>query len=46
MTLSSPELPVYAGELSSFLNRTTNPFADSVNKDLLTLSAAKKKYVM
>jgi Carbohydrate esterase, sialic acid-specific acetylesterase len=40
--LSSPELPVYAGELSSFLNRTTNPFADSVNNDLHTLSATMK----
>ncbi|MEO6330277.1 MAG: sialate O-acetylesterase [Ginsengibacter sp.] len=40
-------LPVYAGELSSFLDRKTNPFADSVNNDLHVLSAAiKNMYVI
>jgi hypothetical protein len=38
----NPDLPVYAGELSSFLNRTTNPFADSVNNDLHSLSVKMK----
>ncbi|MEO5563597.1 MAG: sialate O-acetylesterase [Chitinophagaceae bacterium] len=35
-----PGLKIYAGELSSFLNRTSNPFADSVNTDLRNLSAS------
>ncbi|MEO6455140.1 MAG: sialate O-acetylesterase [Ginsengibacter sp.] len=44
---SAPELPVYAGELSSFLNRKTNPFADSVNNDLHDLSVTvKNMYVI
>lgn len=33
-----PALPVYAGMLATFLSRKSNPFADSVNKDLLQLS--------
>jgi len=40
--LNYPDLPVYAGELSSFLSRKTNPFADSVNKDLHDLSSSMK----
>ena len=40
--LGTPDLPIYAGELSSFLNRKTNPFADSVNNDLHVLSATLK----
>jgi len=40
--LGYPELPVYAGELASFLSRTANPFADSVNKDLQALSEIMK----
>jgi len=45
--LNNPELPVYAGELSSFLNRKRNPFADSVNNDLHVLSAnMKNMYVI
>jgi hypothetical protein len=40
--LDQPDLPVYAGELASFLSRATNPFADSVNKDLHALSASMK----
>lgn len=44
---ANPELPIYAGELSSFLNRKTNPFADSVNNDLNVLSATlKNMYVI
>lgn len=45
--VNNTELPVYAGELSSFLNRETNPFADSVNNDLHVLSASlKNMYVI
>jgi hypothetical protein len=40
--LSSPELPIYAGEIPSFLNRKKNPFTDSVNNDLHILSATLK----
>jgi hypothetical protein len=40
--LGNPALPVYTGELALFLSRATNPFADSVNKDLHTLSASMK----
>jgi Carbohydrate esterase, sialic acid-specific acetylesterase len=44
---SNPDLPIYAGELSSFLSRIKNPFADSVNKDLHTLSSdIKNMYVI
>ncbi|MBL7740820.1 MAG: sialate O-acetylesterase [Chitinophagaceae bacterium] len=38
--LGDPALPVYAGELSSFLSRKNNPFADSVNNDLHSLAAS------
>ncbi|MBL7743753.1 MAG: sialate O-acetylesterase [Chitinophagaceae bacterium] len=38
--LGDPGLPVYAGELSSFLSRKNNPFADSVNNDLHTLATS------
>ena len=41
--IGNPELPVYAGELSSFLSRVTNPFADSVNRDLHELSSSMSK---
>ena len=37
-----PDLPVYAGQLAMFLSRRTNPFADSVNKELLQLSSTMK----
>ena len=37
-----PDLPVYAGQLALFLPRKSNPFADSVNKDLLQLSSTMK----
>lgn len=40
--LSAPELPVYMGEISSFLKRTTNSKADSVNRDMYLLSAEMK----
>lgn len=40
--LGNTELPVYAGQLASFLSRTSNPFADSVNKDLRALSVTMK----
>lgn len=38
--LGNPGLPVYAGELASFLSRKNNPFADSVNNDLRTLATS------
>ncbi|MEI9944415.1 MAG: sialate O-acetylesterase [Chitinophagaceae bacterium] len=45
--LGHPELPIYMGELSSFLNRTTNPNADAVNKDMYALSSSlKNTYVI
>jgi hypothetical protein len=37
-----PDLPVYAGQLALFLPRKSNPFADSVNKDLWQLSSTMK----
>jgi Carbohydrate esterase, sialic acid-specific acetylesterase len=40
--LGEPALPVYAGQLALFLSRTTNPFADAVNKDLEALSVSMK----
>jgi hypothetical protein len=36
--LHNPNLPVYAGLLAPYLSRKTNPFADSVNDDLQSLS--------
>jgi hypothetical protein len=36
--LNNPSLPVYAGQLALFLNRSLNPFADSINNDLQHLS--------
>jgi len=40
--IGAPALPIYTGQLASFLSRTTNPFADSVNQDLQTLSVSMK----
>lgn len=40
--LGYSELPVYMGEISSFLKRTTNPNADSVNRDMYLLSSSMK----
>lgn len=40
--IGDPALPIYAGQLASFLSRTTNPFADSVNQDLQILSVSMK----
>ena len=42
--LGNPDLPVYAGELASFLNKRSNPFADSVNSDLQQLSVTMKNF--
>ena len=42
--LGDSDLPVYAGQLGSFLDRKTNPFADSVNNDLLKLSSSFKNF--
>jgi hypothetical protein len=38
--LEKPDIPVYAGELALFLSRISNPFADSINKDLHSVSAS------
>ncbi len=38
----APGLPVYAGQLAGFLPRRSNPFADSINKDLVQLSSTMK----
>jgi len=40
--LGNKALPIYAGELGSFINRTTNPFVDSVNNNLHQLSRNDK----
>jgi hypothetical protein len=40
--LANTSLPVYAGELASFINRATNKFVDSVNRDLYQLSGSDK----
>lgn len=40
--VSVPDLPIYMGEISSFLKRTTNPNADSVNRDMHLLSSSMK----
>lgn len=42
--LNAPDLPVYAGQLALFLNRKENPFADSINNDLLSLSGSMKNF--
>jgi hypothetical protein len=45
--LHQSDLPVYAGLLASFLDRNKNPYADSVNRDLQSLSTAfPKMYVI
>jgi hypothetical protein len=36
--LGYPDLPVYAGQLASFLNRKEYPFANAINTDLQNLS--------
>jgi hypothetical protein len=33
-----PDMPVYAGQLASFLSKKDNPFANAINTDLETLS--------
>ena len=40
--LGYPDLPVYAGQLASFLSRRNYPFADTVNNDLQSLSVTMK----
>ena len=40
--LGNPTLPVYTGQLAPFLSRATNPYADSINKDLQILSTTMK----
>jgi len=42
--LGDSDLPVYAGQLGSFLDRKTNLFADSINNDLNKLSASFKNF--
>jgi hypothetical protein len=42
--LGDSTLPIYAGQLGSFLDRKTNPFADSINNDLLKLSSSFKNF--
>jgi hypothetical protein len=42
--LGDSALPVYTGHLGSFLNRRTNPFADSINNDLQKLSSSSKNF--
>ena len=42
--LGDSHLAVYAGQLGSFLDRKTNPFADSVNNDLMKLSSSFKNF--
>jgi len=36
------DMPIFMGEISSFLNRATNPKADSVNRDMHLLASEKK----
>jgi hypothetical protein len=38
--LGDPSLPVYAGELASFLSRRQNPMADAINADLHKMEAS------
>ncbi len=40
--LGNTTLPIYAGELASFINKSTNKFVDSVNSDLYQLSRSDK----
>jgi Carbohydrate esterase, sialic acid-specific acetylesterase len=42
--VGNADMPVYVGQLSSFLNRTTNPNADAVNNDFTTLSTVLKNF--
>jgi len=42
--LGNPHLPIYAGQLAPFLDRKTNPYADSVNNDLQRLSSAFENF--
>jgi hypothetical protein len=42
--LGNPHLPIYAGQLAPFLDRKTNPYADSVNNDLQRLSSSFENF--
>lgn len=40
--VGNEDMPILMGEISSFLNRATNPKADSVNRDMHLLASEKK----
>ena len=40
--LNQPDLPVYVGQLATFLSRRTNPNADQINSDLTVLASSMK----
>jgi hypothetical protein len=42
--INQPDLPVYAGQLGSFLNKASNPNAGAVNNDLKLLSSSYKNF--
>jgi hypothetical protein len=44
--LGYPELPIYTGQLASFLSRRTNPMADAVNNDLQTMTQGFKNFYL
>lgn len=39
--VGNDDMPIFMGEISSFLNRVTNPKADSVNRDMHLLASEK-----
>jgi hypothetical protein len=42
--LGNSHLPIYAGQLAPFLDRKTNPYADSINNDLQSLSSSFENF--
>jgi hypothetical protein len=42
--INQPDLPVYAGQLGSFLKKASNPNAEAVNNDLQLLSSSYKNF--
>lgn len=42
--INQPDLPVYAGQLGSYLSKTSNPNAEAVNNDLQLLSSFYKNF--
>lgn len=42
--LNQPDLPVYAGQLGSYLSKIANPNAEAVNNDLQRLSISYKNF--